>query len=144
LLRALEHAEIAIGSRAIRESMIIEKQPVYRMLMGKTFNKIVQLLAVPGFTDTQCGFKCFHGDIARELFACCRINGFSFDVEMLYVARCRGLKVMEIGVLWRNSPESKVDPVWHSLQMLRDLVRIRFYAWRGWYLNPSRPMQALS
>lgn len=130
LLKALEQCDIAIGSRAIRESLIAQYQPFYRVLMGKTFNKFVQLMTVPGIKDTQCGFKCFHGNVARDLFARCRIDGFSFDVEVLYLARRKGLKTKEVGVYWRNSPESRVHPVWHSLQMLRDLFRIRLTHFR--------------
>ena len=125
LLRALEHAEIAIGSRAIRESMIIEKQPVYRMLMGKTFNKIVQVLALPGVWDSQCGFKIFKRAAAKELFGSSRIEGFSFDVEILFLARKRGFVYREVGVKWVNSLESKVNPIIHSLQMLKDLISMR-------------------
>jgi len=131
LLKALEDCDIAIGSRAIRESLIAQYQPFYRVLMGKTFNKFVQLITVPGIKDTQCGFKCFRGDAARELFSRCRIDGFSFDVEVLYLARRKGLRVEEVGVYWRNSPESKVHPVRHSLEMLRDLFCIRCNALLG-------------
>jgi dolichyl-phosphate beta-glucosyltransferase len=97
----------------------------------------VQLLAIPGINDTQCGFKCFRGDLARDLFRRCRIDGFSFDVEVLFIARSQQLKIAEIGVLWKNSPESKVHPVRDSLQMLRDLLRIRHYSWCGHYLPPA-------
>ena len=133
LLKALEGCDVAIGSRAIRESRIAQYQPFYRVLMGKTFNKFVQLMTVPGIKDTQCGFKCFLGDTARELFSLCRIDGFSFDVEVLYLARRKGLRITEVGVYWRNSPESKVHPVWHSLQMLNDLLRIRCTTFLGGY-----------
>lgn len=133
LLKALENNDIAIGSRAISSAKIMKYQPFYRVLMGKTFNKAVQLLAVPGIKDTQCGFKCFRGAVARQLFSCCRIDGFSFDVEMLHVARRKGLSIAEVGVLWKNSPESKVDPVRHSLQMFRDLLRIRLNTLLGYY-----------
>lgn len=133
LLKGLEAHDIAIGSRALRNARIIEYQPFYRVFMGKTFNKLVQLLAVQGILDTQCGFKCFRGDLARQLFSYCRIDGFSFDVEVLFIARRMGFSVAEIGVLWKNSPESKVHPVWHSLQMLRDLLRIRYYHLCGLY-----------
>ncbi|MDT8442260.1 MAG: glycosyltransferase family 2 protein [Desulfuromonadales bacterium] len=134
LMAALQNADIAIGSRALRSSRILESQPAYRVLMGKTFNKFVQLLAVPGIVDTQCGFKLFHGSVARQIFSCCRIDGFSFDVEVLHIARRHGLRIAEVGVLWRNSPESKVHPVCHSLQMFRDLLFIRYNACRGHYL----------
>lgn len=125
--------DIAIGSRARRESLILRRQPIYREFMGKTFNRIVRLLAVGGIRDTQCGFKCFTRQAAREIFSMGRVNGFSFDVEALYIARRKGFKVREVGVLWRNHPQSKVHPVKHSLQMLKELVLIRYYVAAGYY-----------
>jgi dolichyl-phosphate beta-glucosyltransferase len=128
-----EGYDVAIGSRASREAKILKCQPFYRVLMGKTFNKIVRLLAVSGVRDTQCGFKCFPRHLAREIFSCCRIDGFSFDVEVLFVARHKGLRIKEVGVLWRNSPLSTVNPIIHSLQMVRDLFRIRLNGLLGYY-----------
>jgi len=129
--------DIAIGSRANQEARIIKYQPFYRVLMGKTFNKLVQFLTVRGIKDTQCGFKCFRRNAAREIFSCCRIDGFSFDVEALFVARHKGFKIAEIGVLWRNNPQSKVNPVFDSMQMLRDLFIIRFFGVTGNYGTAS-------
>jgi dolichyl-phosphate beta-glucosyltransferase len=138
LLKALQGGyDIAIGSRACGATKILKRQPLYRICMGKTYNKFVQLLTVSGISDTQCGFKCFKRAAAREIFGSCRIDGFSFDVEALFVARQKGLRVKEIGVLWRNSPLSTVHPVLHSLQMLRDLFVIRFYSFLGYYGQKS-------
>ena len=134
LMKALEGGgDIAIGSRVGKESRILKRQPIYRVLMGKTFNKLVQLLAVPGINDTQCGFKCFRGTVARELFKSCRIDGFSFDVELLFLGRQKGMKIEEIGVLWKNDLQSRVHPVFHSLQMLKDLFVIRWLWLSGSY-----------
>jgi dolichyl-phosphate beta-glucosyltransferase len=134
LMKALQGGcDIAIGSRARNESKILKRQPIYRVLMGKTFNKFVQVLALPGIIDSQCGFKCFRGAVAREIFECCRIDGFSFDVELLFVGRKKGMKIKEVGVLWENNALSKVHPVFHSLQMLRDLIFIRWYWLAGCY-----------
>lgn len=134
LMKVLDEGyDVAIGSRASKESRIFQYQPFYRVLMGKTFNKIVQVLAVRGIRDTQCGFKCFRRNVAREVFHCSRIDGFSFDVEALFVADSMGMRIKEVGVFWRNSPMSKVHPVIHSLQMSRDLLLIRFYALMGCY-----------
>lgn len=134
LLGALaEGCDIAIGSRAIRGSRILKYQPFYRVLLGKTFNKFVQLFALPGIFDTQCGFKCFRRQVARDIFSRCRIDGFSFDVEVLYVARKTGFRVREVGVLWRNDPRSTVHPIRHSLQMLKELFAIRLYGLLGRY-----------
>jgi len=134
LFKAIDDGyDIAIGSRARKETRILKRQPLYRVLMGKTFNKIVQMLAVPGINDTQCGFKCFKAAIAIDIFRDCQINGFSFDVEMLHIARKRGFKIKEIGVLWKNNEQSKVHPIYHSLQMLKDLLVIRGYELLGYY-----------
>ncbi|APG26979.1 hypothetical protein A7E78_03505 [Syntrophotalea acetylenivorans] len=134
LLKAIDDGcDIAIGSRARKDTRILKRQPVYRVLMGKTFNKIVKLLAVSEINDTQCGFKCFKAAIALDIFKDCYIDGFSFDVEMLYIAKKRDFKVKEVGVLWTNDTQSKVHPIYHSLQMFKDLVIIRSYALLGYY-----------
>src|SRR5215467_7779214 len=84
---------VAIGSRAIEEDLVRRKQPFFRRLLGKTGNRLVRLLAVPGIHDTQCGFKLFRGDVARDLFREARIEGFAYDMEVLYLARRRGLAI---------------------------------------------------
>jgi dolichyl-phosphate beta-glucosyltransferase len=134
LIKAIDAgSDIAIGSRARKETRILKRQPLYRVLMGKTFNKLVRLLAVSGINDTQCGFKCFKAAIAIDIFRDCQINGFSFDVEMLHVARKRGFSIKEVGVLWKNDTQSKVHPVYHSFQMLKDLLVIRGFEVLGYY-----------
>jgi len=117
---------IAIGSRAIEQALVRRKQPFYRQWMGRTFNRIVRLLAVPGIGDTQCGFKLFRGDVARALFREARVDRFAYDVEILYLARRRGIAIAEVPVVWINSPESKVAVVRDSLRMLWDVLRIRW------------------
>jgi len=118
--------DIAIGSRALALSDIIRKQPWWRQGMGKTFNRIVKVLVIGEFSDTQCGFKLFTGDVARNLFMEAKIDRFAYDVEILARARRKGYGIKEVPIRWINSPESRVDPVKDSLQMLADLVRIRF------------------
>lgn len=132
-------ADVAIGSRAVRQSLILKRQPLYRMLMGKTFNKFVQLLATPGILDTQCGFKLFTRSAALHLFRDCRIDGFGFDVEVLFLARKRGMDIREVGVSWVNSPDSKVHPIVDSTRMLRDLIVIRRHALLGDYGDLTQP-----
>jgi dolichyl-phosphate beta-glucosyltransferase len=118
--------DIAIGSRALALSNIIKKQPWWRRGMGKTFNKFVRTLVIGGFSDTQCGFKLFKGEIARSLFGQATIDRFAYDVEILALAKKKGYGIKEVPIRWINSPESRVDPVKDSLRMLADLVRIRF------------------
>ena len=117
---------VAIGSRALDESLLLARQPWHRQTMGKTFNRLVRLLSIRGIRDTQCGFKLFDGSLAREIFRRARIDGFAYDVEILSLARSAGAEIAEVPVVWSNSPESKVSIVKDSLRMLRDLLRIRF------------------
>lgn len=117
---------VAIGSRAIEEGLVRRKQPLYRRFVGKTGNVLVRLLAVPGIRDTQCGFKLFRGDVARELFREARVDGFAYDMEILYLARRRGYPIAEVPVLWFNSPESKVSLLRDAIPTLWDLLRLRW------------------
>jgi dolichyl-phosphate beta-glucosyltransferase len=117
--------DIVIGSRALNPETIIKKQPWWRQGMGKIFNRIVRLLVLDGFKDTQCGFKLFSRDTARTLFKNARVDRFAYDVEILALAKKKSYRVSEVPVRWFNSPASKVHPVFDSLQMLFDLVKIR-------------------
>jgi dolichyl-phosphate beta-glucosyltransferase len=118
--------EVAIGSRAIDENLVRRPQPPHRVLLGKVGNGMIQLFAVPGIRDTQCGFKLFRGDAARALFAEARIDRFAWDVEILYLARRRNYTIAEVPVLWFNSPESKVRVVRDAVQTFWDVLRIRW------------------
>jgi len=117
-------ADVAIGSRAKRGAREVD-QPVHRRLMGKGFNLAVQALLLPGLWDTQCGFKLFRGQVARDLFGRLRTDGFAYDVEVLYEARRSGWEVTEVPIRWMNSDTSRVQAVRHSRQMLADVLRIR-------------------
>jgi len=117
---------VAIGSRGLGESLVRRRQPFYRRLLGKTGNLLVQLMAVPGIHDTQCGFKLFQGDVGRDLFRQARVDGFAYDMEILFLARRRGIPIAEVPVLWFNSPESKVSLFRDALPTLWDLVRLRW------------------
>lgn len=117
---------IAIGSRALQEDLVRKRQAFHRVLLGRLGNRVIRLFAVPGISDTQCGFKLFRGDVARELFREARIERFAWDVEILYLARQRGIAIAEVPVLWFNSAESKVRVVRDALQTLWDVMRIRW------------------
>lgn len=119
---------IRIGSRALDRSLITARQPSYRDLMGRIFNLAVRVVALPGVHDTQCGFKLFPGDLGRELAATQRIDGFAFDVELLFLARRRNVPIIEVPVRWQHMEASRVQPVRHSAQMLRDLLALRLRA----------------
>jgi dolichyl-phosphate beta-glucosyltransferase len=122
---------VAIGSRAIQQDLVRKRQALHRVLLGRAGNRLIQLLAVPGIRDTQCGFKLFTASAARTLFGEARIDRFAWDVEILYLARRRGLPIAEVPVLWFNSPESKVRVVRDALQTLWDVARIRWMHRRG-------------
>lgn len=117
--------DIAIGSRALAGADIRKHQPFYREFMGRTFNRFVQTLVFPGIRDTQCGFKLFTADAAHRCFELRHIDGFAFDVEVLYIARRLGLLVAEVPIVWENDDASRVSPIRHSMQMFRDIMRIR-------------------
>lgn len=117
---------IAIGSRDLPHSQIEKHQVWYREFLGRTFNKIIRAILDLDYCDTQCGFKCFKRDVALEIFNSLQLCGFSFDVEMLFIAKCRGIKVKEVPVRWYNSPESKVRIIRDSSRMLWDILKIRF------------------
>ncbi len=117
--------DIAIGSRALKESKIVIHQPFYREIAGKAFNKVVQLLTVKGINDTQCGFKLFKGDVGREIFSRCKLNGFSFDIEFLFYAKKLNYKIIEVPVIWIHQERSKVKLLRDGFRMLLDLILIR-------------------
>ena len=118
-------ADLAIGSRAAPGARELD-QPLYRRAMGKTFNLLVQALLLPGIWDTQCGFKLLRGEVARELCADLRTDGFAYDVELLYRARRAGYRVCEVPVRWINSDTTRVSALRDPLLMFADLLRIRF------------------
>ena len=118
-------ADVAIASRAKRGARIEISQPPHRVLMGKVFNLIVQALLLPGLWDTQCGFKLFKGDLGRELFGRLGTDGFGYDVEVLYRARRGRHTIAEVPVRWQHSAPTRVATFRSSLDMLKDVIRIR-------------------
>jgi len=125
--------DIVIASRNLKESNIKVKQPVYRQLMGKTFPLLVNLIALGGFRDTQCGFKLFKTDAAKKIVSLQTFNRFSFDVEILFIAKKLGYKIKEAPVVWIDKEGSKVNPIKDSIKMLIDLFKIRLNNLLGKY-----------
>lgn len=121
-----QNAPIGIGSRPLRNSHLLVHQPWYREQLGRGFNAAVQLLAVPGIADTQCGFKIFTAETAKAVFSKCRIDGFAFDSEALFIARRLGYGIAEVPIRWSHKEGSKVSMVRDGLRMLLDLSRIRW------------------
>lgn len=124
--------QIAIASREVSGARRIG-EPRHRHLMGRVFNLIVRLLAVPGLQDTQCGFKCFTREAAQRIFRTQVIDGFGFDVEVLYVARKMGIGITEVPIDWYYSPSSRVDPIRDTLRMFNDVLQVRANDRRGLY-----------
>lgn len=124
--------DIAIASREAPGAVRYDEPPM-RHLMGRVFNGLVKLLAVPGFQDTQCGFKCFRREVAREVFARQTLTGWGFDVEVLYIARKRGYRIVEIPIDWYYQTDSRVRPVEDTLRMVRELLTVRINDMRGIY-----------
>lgn len=125
LERMRQGADVAIGSRPLKESRLEVRQPFYREFLGRSFNKFVQLMAVPGIDDTQCGFKLFTRKAAQDVFTRCKLDGFSFDVEALIIARDLGYRIDEVPIRWAHQEGSKVSLVRDGIKMLRDLVKLR-------------------
>lgn len=117
--------DVCIGSRALDRKMVKEHQPFYREWMGRVFNGFVQMIVFRGISDTQCGFKGFTADAANKIFSNAKINGFSFDVEALYLARKYGLNIVQVPVEWYNDARSKVSPIKDSYNMFKELFKIR-------------------
>jgi dolichyl-phosphate beta-glucosyltransferase len=126
----LATADLVFGSRAVAGARIDRPQPRFRQWMGKTFNLMIRLLVTSGIRDTQCGFKLLDGPAARAVFADLMLDGFAYDVELLWLARRRGLRVAEVGVEWNHSPDSKVHLITDSARMALDILRIRLLHWR--------------
>jgi dolichyl-phosphate beta-glucosyltransferase len=121
---ALSGYDVAIASREA-PGAVRYNEPGYRHLMGRVFNWIVRLLAVPGIQDTQCGFKCFHRQAAHDLFSVQTVDGWAFDVELLYVALRRKYRVVQVPINWYYGADSRISPIRDSVNMLREVWHIR-------------------
>ncbi len=115
-------ADVLIGSRNLPDSRIVRPQPLLRQFLGRRLPGLVRLAALPGVSDSQCGFKLFRREAARVIFTRQRVNGFIFDVEVLLLARRLGYRVLELPVNWDNPPESTLRLARDPLRMLGDLA----------------------
>ncbi|MEA1979324.1 MAG: dolichyl-phosphate beta-glucosyltransferase [Chloroflexota bacterium] len=124
--------DIAIASREVPGAVRYD-EPYYRHLIGRAFNLLVRIVTLPGLQDTQCGFKCFRAEAAEELFPLQTIAGWTFDVEILFIARTRGMQVIEIPINWYFNSGSRVRILRDSATMFADLFRIRLNNLKGFY-----------
>jgi dolichyl-phosphate beta-glucosyltransferase len=121
-----DECPIAIGSRALARATILQSQPWYRRIGGKGFGVFMRAVTgLRGISDTQCGFKFFHRDVAKRLFTLQKIDGYMYDVEILLLAQHLGYKVCEVPIRWRDDGDSRLDLVRGNLRNLRDILRVR-------------------
>jgi dolichyl-phosphate beta-glucosyltransferase len=126
LLRA--GTEVVIGSRGLRESRIERPQPLHRRLGSRGFAVFMHtVVGLSGIVDTQCGFKFFQSDVARDLFARQQIDGYMFDVEILYLARRLGYRIEEVPIVWRDDADSRLNLLAGNLRNVRDILGIRWH-----------------
>jgi dolichyl-phosphate beta-glucosyltransferase len=128
----LSDYDVAIASREAPGAVRYD-EPWYRHLMGRVFNLLVRLLAVPGIQDTQCGFKCLRRETARDIFSVQKIDGWAFDVEILHIAQRRGYRLVEVPIHWYYGAGSRVSPLRDSWDMLREVFHIRRNSRAGLY-----------
>lgn len=126
-------ADIVLGSRRMPGSQVVKHQTWLKETLGQLGNVLIQLLAAPGIHDTRCGFKLFSRR-TQPIFQLQRLNDFSYDDEILFLARRAGLKIIEVPVRWVNDERSKVKSS-DYFKTLVDLIKIHYFQWRGFYKN---------
>ncbi len=131
---ALTGFDVAIGSREGAGARRVG-EPLRRHVVGRVFNRAIQWLVIPGIADTQCGFKMFTADSVRAIFPHVTLDGWAFDVEVLCIARAKGLRIVEVPIEWHHRAESQVSMIRDSWRMLRDLLKVRARARRGRLLD---------
>lgn len=124
--------DIAVGSREVAGA-VRYNEPFYRHFGGRFINYMIRVLILPQLQDTQCGFKCFRAEVAEDLFGRQLLNGWSFDVEVLYLAERAGYKIAEIPVNWYYRTESKVSALPDAMRMISDIFQMRANMRRGLY-----------
>jgi dolichyl-phosphate beta-glucosyltransferase len=137
-------ADIAIGSRAKPDESRHVEALAYRKHIGNTFNLLVRTLVLPGYYDTQCGFKMFRHKVAQDIFSVAHMNGFAFDVELLYIAKIRHYRVDEIPINWTNIDGSKVNVLVDSPKMLVEMLKVAVGSWFGKYRSLAMPPERKS
>jgi len=127
-----EKAQMAIGSRAIDRRLVGVHQPFPRELVGRFFNLVMRVVTGLPFRDTQCGFKLIEAAAARQVFPRQLLDGFGFDVEVLFIAKSLNYRCLEIGVRWDNVEGTKVS-AWRGLLAFLDILKVRWNGLRGRY-----------
>jgi dolichyl-phosphate beta-glucosyltransferase len=126
LLEAIaEGADVAIGSRQMRESDLAVRQPLHRELAGRAFSLLNRMIVGHGIVDSQCGFKAFTRDAVERILPHQQLSGWAFDAELMLIARRLGLNIAQVPVRWLNDPDSRVKMLVDGPRMVADLFRIR-------------------
>jgi glycosyltransferase involved in cell wall biosynthesis len=128
----LQDFDIAIASREAKGA-VRYNEPSYRHWGGRGINLMIQALILPGLNDTQCGFKCFRAAVAEDIFRRQTLQGWSFDIELLYIARRHGYRIVEVPIHWYHFTDSKIHALQDAFRMLQDIFRIHANARRGLY-----------
>lgn len=139
----LDGYDVVIASRE-GEGAVRFDEPYYRHLMGRVFNLIVRVLAIPGLQDTQCGFKMFRDAAAQDVFSRQTMTGWAFDVEVLAIALRRGYRVTEVPIHWYFMSESKISPLRDTFTMVNEVIKIRANVRRGLYDGAQPPHPPLN
>jgi glycosyltransferase involved in cell wall biosynthesis len=129
---------VVIGSREGSGARRVD-EPIYRHVMGRVYNGVVQWLTLPGIEDSQCGLKAFSADAARHIFSLQAVTGFAFDVEILVLARRLGYGIRVVPLRWEHKENSRVAPIADTLHMLWDVGRVRWRLQRGVYERAIAP-----
>lgn len=127
---------IAIASREAPGSVRYD-EPFYRHITGRVFNTLIRLMVLPSLHDTQCGFKMFREDVVEKVFPKQTMLGWSFDVEVLYIASRAGIPILEVPIPWYYNDDSKVNVFRDSTRMFMDLIQIRKNGRAGNYDEPT-------
>ncbi len=133
LEKHIDKYDIVIWSRHLSESEILKKQPFYRRVVWRLWNKLIQILLLKWIKDTQCWFKLFKHNAANNIFPFQKINRFWFDMEILFISKIKWYSIKEVAVSWFNDEWSRLHPVKDSLKTLYELLYIKFNYWFDWY-----------
>jgi len=132
MMKYVQNYEVIIGSRYIEKGLIQEKQSVSRIFISRAGNLFIQAMILPGIKDTQCGFKMFSKKATEAIFPLQRFERWSFDLELLVIARKQGYKIVEVPVVWHNVAGSKVKPS-AAFRVLKDVFKIKWNSISGKY-----------
>lgn len=125
VLNLRDNYDVIIGSRRNKDTILVKKQPLVRIISGKCCAIFTNIIVPLHLSDTQCGFKAFEGNFAREMIKKQQLNGFAFDVEYLYMAKLNNKKIAEVAIRWENDEDSKVSLLKSSIRFFSDLFKIR-------------------